>query len=119
MRSYVLGDNAYVVLDGPLDLFNREEIVGALPDPSGLVSGVINIARATYIDSTIMGMLVGFRRKMLENGADPEALVIMLPHEGPVRRAFEMSGMNRLFSVAYIDTKTAEERMKRPVIGIT
>lgn len=113
MRPYVFGDTAYVVLDGELDIFRKAELAAALPDPRRIKSGVINLARARYLDSVALGMLVGFRRAFIDHGGDPDNLVLMLPKDGPVRRTFEISGLTRLFAIAYVEPSTLppEERI--------
>ena len=113
MRPYIVGENAYVVLDGELDIFTKVEMAGALPDPRSIRSAVINLTRARYLDSVAIGMLVGFRRNFLASGGDSNDLVLMLPKEGPVRRTFDITGLSKLFSVAYVEPTplVPEERM--------
>lgn len=103
MKPYVYGNSVYVVLDGDLDIDSREEIAEALPPPEQITGGVINLARATYVDSTV-GMLVQFRRNFIKSGGDPCNLILVLAKDGKVRRTFELTGMNRLFSVAYVES---------------
>ena len=93
--------SAYVVLEGDLDIFRKSEVASALPDPARVDSVVINCSRAAYIDSLVLGMLVQFRRQFVAAGGDPRALVLMLPREGPIRRTFELTGLTRLFEIAY------------------
>lgn len=104
MKPYVYGNSVYVVLDGDLDIDSREEIAEALPPPEQITGGVINLARATYVDSTLLGMLVQFRRNFIKSGGDPSNLILVLAKNGKVRRTFELTGMNRLFSVAYVES---------------
>jgi len=103
VKPYASGESAYVVLDGELDLSRRDDIVAALPSPESISGGVFNLADATYVDSTVLGALVKFRRTFLNNGGDSENLIIVLAKDGPVRRAFEKTGLNRLFAIAYVE----------------
>jgi anti-anti-sigma factor len=103
VKPYASGESAYVVLDGELDLSRREEIVAALPSPESISGGVINLTNATYVDSTVLGALVKFRRRFINNGGDAENLILVLAKAGPIRRAFEKTGLDRLFSVAYVE----------------
>ncbi|HEX3670927.1 MAG TPA: STAS domain-containing protein [Candidatus Cybelea sp.] len=103
MKPYVFGNNAYAVLDGELDVGRKAEICAAMPDPAAVKSAVISLARATYIDSFAMGILVGFRREFMKHGGDPQNVFLILPKDGPIRRAFDSVGLNRLFSVAYAE----------------
>ncbi len=115
MKPYVFGDNAYAVLDGELDVARKGEISGALPDPALVKSAVISLARATYIDSFVIGVLVRFRREFMRHGGDPRNIFLVLPNSGPIRRAFDSVGLNRLFSVAYAEpTLLVHEHIASP-----
>ena len=94
---------AYVTLEGELDLFREGEIAAALPHAESIDNAVINLSRATYIDSLVLGMLVGFRRRFVGAGGDPRNLALILPAVGTVRRTFELTGLTRLFATAYIE----------------
>lgn len=63
---------------GDLDIDGREEIAEALPPPAQITGGVINLARATYVDSTLLGMLVQLRRNFIKSGGDPSNLILVL-----------------------------------------
>jgi anti-anti-sigma factor len=103
VKPYAAGESAYVVLDGELDLSRRDEIDEALPAPESISGGVINLAYATYVDSTVLGALVRFRRAFINHGGNPEDLIIVLAKNGPVRRSFEATGLNRLFAIAFVE----------------
>lgn len=103
VKPYATGESAYVILDGELDLSRRDEIAAALPAPESISGGVVNLANATYVDSTILGALVRFRRAFINHGGDPENLIIVLAKNGAVRRSFEKTGLNRLFAIAYVE----------------
>lgn len=104
MRPYVLGENAYVVLDGELDFSRRTELVAALPDAAVLRNVVINLTRVTYIDSFMLGSLVQFRANFIAGGGKPENIMLVLPRTGILERTFELTGLNKLFSIAYVET---------------
>ena len=103
MKPYAPGETAYVVLDGELDLSRRDQVVAALPAPESISGGVINLSNATYVDSTVLGALVKFRRSFINHGGDPDNLILVLARNGPIRRAFEKTGLHRLFSIAYVE----------------
>jgi anti-anti-sigma factor len=103
VRPYVLGENAYVVLDGELDLSRKGELTAALPDPKSLKHVVINLTRVTYIDSFMLGALVQFRTNFVAAGGDPSNLILVLPHDGDLPRTFELTGLDKLFSIAHVD----------------
>lgn len=102
MKPYVFGNSAYIVLEGDLDLGRKDDVAAAFPAAESLNGVVINLARATYVDSSVMGKLVQFRRRFIECGGDSHNLVLLLPKEGEVRRAFELAGMTALFSIAFV-----------------
>lgn len=103
MRPYVLGENAYVVLDGDLDISRRTELLAALPDPHALKNVVINLTRVNYVDSFVLGSLVQFRANFIAAGGKPESLMLVLPREGILERTFDLTGLNKLFSIAYVE----------------
>lgn len=103
MRPYVLGENAYVVLDGDLDISRRTELLAALPDASALKHVVINLTRVSYIDSFMLGSLVQFRANFIAAGGKPENVMLVLPRKGILERTFELTGLNKLFAIAYAE----------------
>ena len=103
MRPYVLGENAYVVLDGDLDISRRTELLAALPDPRELKHVVVNLTRVSYIDSFMLGALVQFRANFIAAGGKPENLLLLLPRQGILERTFELTGLNKLFTIAFVE----------------
>jgi len=93
---------SYVVLDGELDVFRKDEIASLLPDPHAVGSIVVNCFRASYIDSTIIGMLVGLRREFVANGGEPGNFILLLGKDSIVHRAFELAGVTALFALAFV-----------------
>lgn len=104
MRPYVLGETAYVVLDGDLDVTRKTEVLAALPDARALKHAVINLTRVSYIDSFMLGSLVQFRANFVAAGGKPENLMLVLPRGGILERTFELTGLTKLFSIAYVET---------------
>jgi anti-anti-sigma factor len=107
LHPYRSEDNAYVVLDGELDLGREAEIRAAFPSAESITSAVINLSRATYVDSVVMGILVQFRRQFIAAGGQPQNLALMLAKDGPIRRAFELTGLTRFFPIAYVEPTVA------------
>ena len=90
-------DDAVVVsLAGELDLYNAEEVRGALLDAC---SGepqllVVDLAEVRFIDSTALGVLIEARSRMADRGG------FRLAAPGlETRRALEVSGLDRHFLV--------------------
>jgi anti-sigma B factor antagonist len=92
------GGEAIVVLEGELDLYAEEVVRSAfdgLDDASGARSVTVDLTRATFIDSTILGELLRLRRHLAARGC---SLVIVCGSLG-VRRAFEITGLDGVFTV--------------------
>jgi anti-sigma B factor antagonist len=90
-------DGAVVLsLAGELDLYNAEEVRGALLDacagePKVLV---VDLEEVTFIDSTALGVLIEARTRM------PNRRGFLLAAPGlETRRALEISGLDRHFTV--------------------
>jgi anti-anti-sigma factor len=115
MRPYVVGENAYVVLEGDLDMPRRTELLAALPDPRALKHAVINLARVTYIDSFMLGVLVQFRANFAAAGNAPSNLMLVVPRGGILERTFELTGLNKLFSIAYVEPSERIEELEAKV----
>ena len=90
-------DGAVVVsLTGELDLYNAEEVRGALleacaGEPDALV---VDLAEVRFIDSTALGVLIEARSKL----ADRNGFRLAAPGL-ETRRALEVSGLDRHFLV--------------------
>jgi len=90
-------DGATIVsVAGELDLYNAEELRAALieacaAEPSVLV---VDLAEVTFIDSTALGVLIEARSRLADRGG------FRLASPGlETRRALEVSGLDRHFSV--------------------
>lgn len=85
-----------VSLTGELDLYNAEDVRAALlaccgEEPAVLV---VDLAAVTFIDSTALGVLIEARSRMTDRGG------FRLAAPGlETRRALEVSGLDRHFSV--------------------
>ena len=90
-------DGAVVVsLAGELDLYNAEEVRAALLDACNTEPGVlvVDLEGVRFIDSTALGVLIEARSRMPDRGG------FRLAAPGlETRRALEVSGLNRHFSV--------------------
>jgi anti-sigma B factor antagonist len=88
---------AYVVhLGGELDLYNAEQVRAALTDACAESPDriVVDLGEVEFIDSTALGVLIEARTK-LDNG---RAFFLAAPGV-ETRRALEISGLDRHFSV--------------------
>ena len=85
-----------VSLAGELDLYNAEEVRGALLDATGGGPGVlvVDLEEVRFIDSTALGVLIEARSRM----ADRNGFRLAAPGL-ETRRALEVSGLDRHFLV--------------------
>lgn len=97
MRGVETVNGAIVVhLAGELDLYNAEEVRGALADAiaSSPERIVVDMAEVEFVDSTALGVLIEARTRM-ENRKG-----FLLASPGlETRRALEISGLDKHFSV--------------------
>jgi anti-sigma B factor antagonist len=92
---------AVVLASGELDAFAAPDLAAALA-AVGESGGVIaDLTRVSFMDSTALGEIVRAARAYEERGA---ALRIVLP-EGPARRIFEITALDRALPVA--ETRSA------------
>jgi anti-anti-sigma factor len=96
-----VGEHVRVLrLEGELDAFVAPELRAQLRE---LIDGdrrlrvlVVDLERVTFLDSSILGALVGGRRLMRERGGE---LRLVYPSR-PARRIFELTGLDAVFPSA-------------------
>jgi anti-sigma B factor antagonist len=89
-------DDAVVIrLCGELDLYNADEVRGALAAAIDGGTGriIIDMSEVDFVDSTALGVLVEARAKLGEDG-----LLLAAP-QIETRRTLEVSGLDRHLSV--------------------
>lgn len=88
-----------VPLQGELDAFTaptvRESLHTGVERARGGVL-VVDLAGVTFLDSTVLGLLVGSLRRMRESGGELE--LVYPPH--PASRIFTLTGLDALFPAA-------------------
>lgn len=91
-----VGDACVVRLGGELDLYNAAQVRSALADAcaQGPERIVVDLGEVDFIDSTALGVLIETRTK-LDNR---DGLLLAAPGL-ETRRALEISGLDRLFTV--------------------
>lgn len=97
MAGVARRDGGVVVsLTGELDLYNAEEVRGALLDACAQEPGllVVDLEEVRFIDSTALGVLIEARSKL----ADRNGFRLASPGL-ETRRALEVSGLDRHFLV--------------------
>ncbi len=85
-----------IAVEGELDLSTAPRLKWMLIDSlqMGLGRLLVDLSRATFMDSTALGVLVGVKRK-LDAG---ERLAIICPR-GDLLKIFELAGMDGAFSI--------------------
>jgi anti-anti-sigma factor len=83
--------------EGDLDIYRRGEIQAALPEPGTADRVIIDCSNATSIDSTILTMLMRYRRSFASAGGDPINIIVIV--DPPLRRIFEIAGLTRVLTI--------------------
>jgi anti-sigma B factor antagonist len=82
---------------GEVDLYSapelKEHILTAID--GGKTSIVVDLSRATFIDSTTLGVLVGARKRLRER----DGSVAVVCADDDKLGLFEMTGLDRVFSI--------------------
>jgi anti-sigma B factor antagonist len=95
-------DGTVVTLSGELDAFDapvlRESFHALLEDGPSVI--VLDLTSVTFLDSTVLGTIVGLLRRVREAGGE---LRTVLP-ETTARRIFEITGL-----VAALDVRPSRE----------
>jgi anti-sigma B factor antagonist len=85
-----------VSLVGEFDLSQRALLQEAFEHASGQATVIVDFTWATYIDSTVLGCLIGLRKNVVERGG---ALTIVLSSSTNVARVFKIAGLEPLFDI--------------------
>jgi anti-anti-sigma factor len=88
---------ATVAFSGDLDVYRRDEIASALPHPGSIDHVVIDMREAAILDSSIVAVLMRYRRQFIEAGGNPLNIVVVVPKT--LRRIFEITGLVSLMTV--------------------
>jgi anti-sigma B factor antagonist len=86
-----------VAARGEVDLYTAPELERALAAPlaEGTTQLVVDLSEATFVDSTALHVLLRAARQL--DGKEGE-LIVVAPDPN-VRKAFEITGLNRFFAV--------------------
>jgi anti-anti-sigma factor len=93
-------DRATIALRGEHEAYTADKLarqIGALIDEG--VSVTIDLREATFIDSTVVGVLIGSRRRAEERRLS-FALVLGDDTGWPVRRILEVIGLESTFDIS-------------------
>lgn len=88
---------ATIELSGDLDVYRRDEIAAAFPPPGSIDRLVVDMRGASMLDSSIVAVLMRYRRSFMDAGGDPREIVVVVPPN--LRRIFEITGLVTLLTV--------------------
>ena len=93
-----------VELEGDLDVYRRDAIASAFPPPDSVDRLIVDMRNATLIDSSIIAVLMRYRRAFMDCGKDGLDIVVVVP---PVfRRIFEITGLVKLLTIVTVPVIT-------------
>jgi anti-sigma B factor antagonist len=86
-----VGDAIVVRLAGELDLYNAEDVRGALAGAAAAAPRliVVDLTQVEFVDSTALGVLIEARSKLGQNG------IALAGPRLETRRALQVSGLDR------------------------
>lgn len=82
---------------GDLDVYRRAEVAEAFPPPQSISRLVVDMRNATLIDSSIIAVLMRYRRSFIEAGGNGHDIVLVVPPQ--LRRIFEITGLVSLLTI--------------------
>ncbi len=90
-------DSVVLSLQGEVDVANSEQMKNAALSvlASGVKRLVVDLTRTEYIDSAGLGILVG----LLKRASEANLELIVAGAQPRVQRVFEITGLNRVFSM--------------------
>jgi anti-sigma B factor antagonist len=98
LASADLGDGVFTVsVAGEVDLATAPELKEALAEIAGAgATGVlVDLSKATFIDSTTLGVLMGAVRRIRPAGGE----VVIACHDTNIRKIFEITLLDRVFRI--------------------
>jgi anti-sigma B factor antagonist len=93
-----VGDMTVVIASGELDMAVAGQFRACLRDviSTGAPQIVVDLTSVTFVDSTILGVLVGARNQL---GQDSDRLRIICTHAA-VLKTFRLTGLDEVFAIA-------------------
>jgi anti-sigma B factor antagonist len=91
------GNTFVVAAAGEADMYTAPTLEQALEGVIGLggTSVVLDLAEVTFIDSTVLSVLLTFRGRFRNLGGD----LVIVSEDRRVLRTFEITGLDRLFTI--------------------
>jgi len=98
VRTAHLGGDAYLTsVSGEADMYTSprvEQEIARILELGG-TRVVVDLLNSPFIDSTLLGVLIEARRRLLERGGD----VVVVSDDRRIVRTFELTGLDRVFAI--------------------
>ncbi|HEY2476028.1 MAG TPA: STAS domain-containing protein [Candidatus Cybelea sp.] len=101
-----------VELVGDFDLSERERLIDAFALAKSALLVMVNLSKASYIDSAVLECLVCFSTATRKRGAS----FILLGVHGAVQRLFEICEMDKIFDIRGSDMGMAFAAARRVTV---
>lgn len=82
---------------GDLDIHRRDEFESKLPPPDSIYRLILDCSGVLFIDSTVLTVLMRYRRAFIEAGGDPLNIEIIANKHG--RHFFDIAGLSHSLTV--------------------
>lgn len=99
-----------IELAGDLDLYRRDEVASAFPPPETTNRLIVDMRNATLVDSSIIAVLMRYRRSFMDAGKDGHDIIVVVP--AVFRRIFEITGLVKLLTVVTAPVVTTGDEQK-------
>ncbi len=85
-----------IALRGEWDLYNRPQLVAALLEAEAAAESlvVLDLSRATFIDSSVLGALVEARKRLQDR-----VKISVVAEDRQLRKVFEITGLDGVFAL--------------------
>lgn len=93
-----------ITLHGDLGLADRDRIAGLFPSPQTTERLVIDCSDVNSMDSSILALIMTYRRRMQIAGRDPLTTIVALA-KPRLHRLFELTGICRAITVLPVEEK--------------
>ncbi|MBV8639313.1 MAG: STAS domain-containing protein [Candidatus Eremiobacteraeota bacterium] len=93
-----------ITLHGDLGLADRDRIAGLFPNPQAAERIVIDCSDVNSMDSSILALIMTYRRRVQIAGRDPLATIVALARPR-LHRLFELTGICRAITVVSVEDK--------------
>ena len=106
VRTRQIGSATYrIALAGEFDMYTAPEFRHDLNAciERGASEVIVDLSATTFIDSTFLGVLIGGMRSLRERGGE-----ISVACPDSIRKIFEITGLDRVLTIAEAPAVTAE-----------